>query len=220
MLTLRKSVYLALRKSVNGIVDDYRVRLSEIVTDNLNGDIDSQTQTRRHKALLQEAANDVYLEGLKESKLPQVLDATDNARITRFLKEESRHVYGFALDTLQARQTGGVVGFDSQLQSAQESILSRVDMWASAIDVLGALARAKGRESNLVSWALGPTEQHCQNDGELHGCAALALNEPRPLSYYIDADILPRRNGSKILKCGGWKCLCYLKDSKTGKRVF
>jgi len=170
--------------------------------------------------LLGESAEDVYLEGLKEAKLPQVLDQQDKTRIARFLKEESKHVYGFALDTLAARQTGGITGFDPQLQSAQTSILSRVDMWASAIDVLGALARAKGRESLLVLWALGPTEQHCRNEGHLYGCAALALNEPRPLSYYIDSDILPRRNGSKTLKCGGWKCLCYLKDAKTGKRVF
>lgn len=219
-MNLRKSVYLALRKSAKGVVDDYRVRLSELVTDNLNGDIDAQTQTRKHKSLLQESANDVYLEGLKEAKLPRVLDATDKARIARFLKEESKHVYGFALDTLQARQTGGVAGFDPALIPVQNAVLSRVDMWASAVDVLGALARAKGRESTLVSWALGPTEQHCVNDGELHGCAALALNEPRPLSYYIDNDILPRRNGSRVLTCGGWKCLCCLKDAKTGKRVF
>ena len=219
-MNVRKSVYLAIRKSVKGVVNDYRVRLSQIVTDNLNGNIDAQTQTRRHKALLIESAEDVYLEGLKEAKLPQVLDKHDKDRIARFLKEESKYVYGFALDTLSARQTGGVAGFDPQLQSVQTSILSRVDMWASAIDVLGALARVKGRDDVLVIWSLGPTEQHCLNDGELHGCAALALNEPRPLSYYIDNDILPRRNGSKTLKCGGWKCLCYLKDAKTGKRVF
>ncbi len=71
------------------------------------------------------------------------------------------------------------------------------------------LAAAPDRDGQ---WAEGDTIEKCETclglDGQIH-----------PLRWYKDNNYIPQQRGSETLDCGGWRCLCTIRDPKTGEQL-
>jgi hypothetical protein len=87
---------------------------------------------------------------------------------------------------------------------------ARAEGYASGLDGFYNEAVLRGKKNQMVTWHLGATEKHCKT------CASLDGKSHR-ISWYIDHDYIPRKNGCN-LDCGGYNCDCTLTD-KDGNEV-
>jgi hypothetical protein len=93
---------------------------------------------------------------------------------------------------------------------AGEVATARAAGYASGLDGFYNEAVLRGKKNQMVTWHLGATEKHCKT------CASLDGKSHR-ISWYIDHDYIPRKNGCN-LDCGGYNCDCTLTD-KDGNEV-
>jgi hypothetical protein len=93
---------------------------------------------------------------------------------------------------------------------AGEVATARAAGYASGLDGFYNEAVLRGKKNQMVTWHLGATEKHCKT------CASLDGKSHR-ISWYIDHDYIPRKNGA-AMECGGWRCDCSLVD-KDGNEV-
>jgi len=213
-LAMLKAVHKLTAKSVQSFADDYRIQLSELVADNLNGDIDATTQAAKHRALLQASAEDIYAEGMFDSgkfdsreEASDSVDAEDREHIGEWVNEQVQFVSQFAKDTSAARLDPALD--DSQNEARQNAILERVNLWGRAMQSLGDEGRASGSKNVMVTWQLGETEVHCQSGAGKVGCAELS-GKRHKIKWFTSRGYIPRKPGNDKITCGGWRCECRL----------
>lgn len=194
---------LATEKSVKGVVDDYRVTLTEFCVQAFGGRMDKVDFQRAHRALLRQSARDVYVEGygegLGEGDAEAEMDEEDNARIADFYTEQSGFVPTFAKDVVAARTA-------DDRESAQQAIFDRCATWAQSLEALGGIARAAAQKNQMGEWEYGDTD-HCDT------CAKLNSQRHR-VKWFVERGYIPRQPGNENLDCKGFRCQCRVKNDK------
>lgn len=84
------------------------------------------------------------------------------------------------------------------------------DSYSSGLDGYANEARLRGSKNIVAVWHLGEAEEHCTTCASLNGKA-------HRISWYIERDYIPRKNGA-AMDCGGWNCTCTLTD-RSGKEI-
>jgi hypothetical protein len=151
----------------------------------------SRMATAVSKAYVQ-AADVAYTEGGGE--LP--LDEETAAWAREQLDAQLAYIDQLFEDLKDLRKSGD---FD-----AGEVATARAEGYASGLDGFYNEAVMRGSKNKMLTWHLGSTEKHCKT------CASLDGKSHR-ISWYIDNDYIPRKNGC-ALDCGGYNCDCTLTD--------
>lgn len=77
--------------------------------------------------------------------------------------------------------------------------------------------KLRGAKNQSLEWVLGPTEEHCHENGDLYGCADLA-GTWHSAKWYRDEGLYPGTPGSNTT-CHGFNCKCYMRNKK-GQKFF
>lgn len=122
-------------KSIIKIVSGYHSRLTSIVkTAMKTGDAVAMRQA--HKALIRNAAPDVYREGYREGGIdPKDLEPDDRANydeaIDDWIASQMEHVNQFAKDAAEVRRN----------PDTRAAVLARVDQWSTSLQNFGEAGR-------------------------------------------------------------------------------
>lgn len=97
---------------------------------------------------------------------------------------------------------------DREYRAHEEAIRNRVALYVGSLDECysrGAMATLS--DNDVLTFVLGPNEQHCSTCSGLSGKTA-------PLSWWRSSGLIPSENGNSKYECGGWQCKCKLIDSQ------
>lgn len=126
---------------------------------------------------------------------PEEYSPEENAALSRFLVGQYEYITDFADTIMQrSRAKGG----------ALQPLLDKVELWVNRYSEARNQARAMAMADQKMIWELGPTVKHCTS------CLKVAGKVKRG-SVWFDSGIMPQ---SRVLECGGWRCLCGLKPTK------
>jgi hypothetical protein len=194
-------------KSVNDVVTGYRDDLTRDFLDVLDGRISLPEAERRHYRYIARDAEAAYIEGLAAGGVgADDLDDDDRAAIDAWEAGQRAYVGGLweaVGDYRKARR-----GMErAERDAGQRAIQERIGLWAGALRDLSGLGKASALANMLVTWQLGATELHCRVCNRLDG-------QRHRLKWFTGRGYIPQENGSEKLDCGGWRCLCTLRDTK------
>lgn len=196
-------------KSVDSVVDEYLSDLTRLLNRVWNDDLLPSGAASSHKALIRANAEPAFIEGLAEGGVDEPdLDEGDTATIKEWIALQLGSVAGLWDDVERTLRefTGGVIN-SATLKARKEGYLSRLEVWARALRDLAGLGKASALENMMVTWRLGETELHCRVCNRLNGTK-------KRLKWFVDKGYIPQEVGSETLDCGGYHCLCELKDSR------
>lgn len=196
-------------KSVDSVVEEYHDDLVSLFNKVWGDDLLPSEAERRHKALVRADAEPAFIEGLAEGGVDEPeLDEGDEATIKEWIALQLGSVPGLWDDIERTLRefTGGVIN-SATLKQRKEGYLSRLETWARALRDLAGLGKASALANTMVTWRLGETELHCRVCNRLDGTK-------KRLSWFVDKGYIPQEVGSETLDCGGYHCLCTLKDSR------
>jgi hypothetical protein len=88
----------------------------------------------------------------------------------------------------------------------------KAEGYAGALIGIYNYAKMQAAPDRDGKWFYGDTVEHCETCSSLEG-------QVHPLSWYIDNNYIPQMRGSETLECGGWRCLCTIRDPKTGEQL-
>lgn len=194
-------------KSVDSVITGYRDDLTRDFLDVLDAKISLPEAERRHMRYLRRDAEPAYVEGLAAGDVEAgEMDADDRKAINDWLGEQAGYVPGLwqAVGDLRKR----LRGMDPRwYEEGQRDIADRIGLWAGALRDLASQGKASALANMSVTWHLGATEKHCRVCNRLNG-------SKHRLKWFTGRGYLPQENGSEVLDCGGWQCLCTLRDGK------
>ena len=146
------------------------------------------------RATVKQAVEDAYIEGLVEGGVTiDEMDAEDALSIVELNTAQQDHVTDFCRAVRAAKDD----------KAAQRDILdNRVNLWTASIEAAGAAGLASARKNEMVTWHLGPTEEHCSTCASLNG-------KSHRRKWFASRDYFPRKPGA-AMECGGYKCQCTL----------
>lgn len=204
----RHSFYFpkVLRRSIGQVVKDYRDSLTNLVYNAWNRIGNKQTSAgvmqtafrTEHKRLIARIAPDAYGEGLREGGVPlEDMDDADKRAVAAWVTEQSSFVNEFAKAVVEA-------GADN---TQRDSILARVDTWASSVESLGSQGVMSAKANKVGTWRLGKTERHCRTCAGLHG-------KRHRLVWFKERGLIPRQPGNEALECKGYQCDCRITDDE------
>lgn len=196
-------------KSINEVTREYRDALENLVVDAANGNVKAGAFRTNHNTLIDELAQGVYVEGMREGGIKDAegeLDSDDEAAIRDWQLEQLGFVLGFAQDAAAVSELKG-----DERTAARDGMLRRVDAWVSRLNDLGSLGYARAKQGVMSYWELGETEVHCVD------CKKYSDLGAHRLGWWVDKGYLPR---SPDLACTGINCDCKLKSSKTDDVVY
>jgi hypothetical protein len=148
----------------------------------------------KHKRAIREFGPEAFAEGLREGGVTaEDMDDDDKRVLAEWVSSQQSYVTPFAGDVMAAAGD----------QSAKDAILGRVDLWVQSIETLGAQGAMSAKANAMVTWRLGPTEEHCDT------CAGLDGQRHRA-KWFTGNGYIPREPGSATLACQGFRCLCFL----------
>lgn len=196
-------------KSVEGVVDEYLSDLTRLFKRVWDDDLLPSGAASSHRALIKADAEPAFTEGLIEGGVdePELSDE-DNETIGEWKSVQLESVKGLWDDveyTLR-KFTNGVIT-SAELKLRRDGYLSRLDVWARALRDLAGKGKASALKDAMVTWRLGDTELHCRVCNRLDGTK-------KRLSWFMDKGYIPQEIGSETLTCGGYHCLCELRDSR------
>lgn len=213
------TLYPAAVKSVDSIVRGYVDDINSAILDVLDGGMTSAEAARAHKAYIKRDAQPVYLDGLREGGIEEAdLSADDKATIAAWVSEQRGYVSDFwksVADAAKLRPAFGPANARQDLldayNAARRGLFARLTLWESALRELAGMGKASAAADMMVTWKLGATEKHCSTCNKLN-------KQRHRLKWFTEAGYIPQQNDSDTLDCGGWRCLCELRDDK-GKVV-
>lgn len=196
-------------KSVDSVVSEYLSDLTRLFKRVWDDELLPSSASRSHKALLNEHAEPAFIEGLIEGGVdePELSDEDDET-IGEWIATQAKAVPGLWDDIERTLRefTNGVIN-SAQLATRKDGYLGRLDVWARALRDLAGRGKTSALKDVMVTWRLGRTEEHCRVCNRLNGTK-------RRLSWFIDKGYVPQEVASETLDCGGYHCLCTLRDSR------
>lgn len=193
-------------KSIKGYADEFLLRLSEAVTGFFNQDRSAQEVGGVLRNLLRGYARDTYLEGMREGGIDNPESAItdeEEAEISAWVSDQFSYIPDFITALKETRKA-------EDQTAAQAAINARVELWASSLQTLGGMGKARAMGDAMCTWVYGDTD-HCSTCERLNG-------KRHRLSWFVNNGYIPQENGSDTLECGGWLCQCKLVNDK-GKQV-
>jgi len=193
----RAADYLAARyriveaKTIGQIVTGYFNRLTSIVKATFkNGDAVSMRQ--QHKALLKNAARDVYRDGYREGGIdPQELEPDDRANydeaIDDWIAGQFEFVNQFAKDAAAAKRD----------KEAQAAILMRVEQWAASLQNFGEAGRLAALGNIPLTFDGDDGFESCEDCQRYKG-------QRHRRDWWAKRGLL-ERNGNPNYECGRWE---------------
>lgn len=177
-------------KSAESIARDFENELADLVNQYWTGD--AELDETEFRDLIQQAIENVYLDALEASDTSE-LDPEDQAAISELYADQEAFVAGFLDDVRDAKRNPGRRAF---------ILGTRIPLWAASIGAVAlvALAISAGTNDEMVTWRLGPTEEHCRDCARLNG-------QRHRRSWFAARGYFPRQPGA-AMECGGWKCEC------------
>lgn len=190
-------------KSVDDVVSEFEVALSERVVDVFNAESSVGDLSRSMRTMVRVYGRMAYTEGMREGGVDdpeKEISDEDEAEIAKWIAGQLEHVAGFA-------QAAGDTRKSDNRRDAQAAVLARFDMWLQSLRDIGSRGKASAMSDRMVTWKLGATEDHCPTCSRLNGSR-------HRLSWFMARGYRPQENGSESLACGGWRCECVLIDDK------
>lgn len=187
--------YLSMRygieaKTIKQIVAGYVNRLTSIVNAAIKSG-DAVTMRRAHKALLKNAAFDVYRDGWREGGVdiadlePDERDAFDEA-VADFIASQSEFIDQFAKDAASAKKD----------KAARDVVLARVDQWASSLRNFGEAGRVAALGNIPLTFGGDDGEESCDDCQQYKG-------QRHRRNWWAERGLL-ERNGNPNYECGRW----------------
>lgn len=185
--------FLAVRynvKTIAQIVTGYRNRLTSIVKDAFKSG-DAVTMRQQHKALLRNAAPDVYREGYREGGIdPKDLEPDDRANydeaIDDWIASQIEFVNQFAKDAAAAKRD----------KPARDAILARVDQWSASLNNFGEAGRVAALGNIMLTFDGDDGEESCDDCQHYKG-------QRHRRDWWAKRGLL-ERNGNTNYECGRW----------------
>ena len=133
--------------------------------------------------------------GLKEvGLLPSDMTPAESIQLEQVINSEFAHIDGFLTFIEQnSKANGGKLG----------SLWPRANMWINRYKDVQNQAKQTAQNDPVLTWQLGPTEEHCGS------CSKLAGKTKRA-STWQRSGIRPQ---SQELECKGYNCLCVLEPT-------
>jgi hypothetical protein len=181
------------KRTVGQVVNEYNDALTRFVYDAFrNGDVIDLR--RAHRALLRGIADRAFVEGLREGGADEP-DEDDQAQIASWVSTQLASVNDFAAAVVAA-------GND---EAARAAIISRLGLWANAVQELGGLGKMSARKNAMLTFD--------GQDGQQTPCADCARMKGtrHRTKWWIKNNLVPRQ-GNTNYECGNWEnCKHYLR---------
>lgn len=180
-------------------IDDYRSALRSVTRGYWSGVIDADQFFDGARSAMNRRLEQAWNEGAAECGiLPDEFTIEEQTALARAITEEMDQLPGFALRIDQnSRANDGKLG----------PLLTRVDgLWVNRYNDLKNRAKVLACKDQKLEWVIGPTEEHCSSCSRLNG-------KVKRGSAWNASGIKPQDPPNGSLACGGWRCLCELRQT-------
>lgn len=151
--------------------------------------------TRDMRALVKQAVEDSYFEGLHEGGIePAEMDEEDALNIVQLNEAQQDFIPPFAADVRKAAQDGTA--------ESKNAILRRIELWTASIAAAGQAGLNSAKRNEMVIFDGDDGDESCPD------CQRYK-HEAHRRKWFVQRNLLPATPGS-ALACGGWRCQHYL----------
>lgn len=204
-------------KLVDDVVQGYYDDLNSQMMDVIDGDASRGDGAKAHRSFIKRDALAAYLEGMADGGIEdpeaEITDA-ERAVVKAWIADQLGYVADFWAEVAAVAKLRPAFGEANAREdvvapynAALRALSARLLLWESALRELAGQGKAAALKNMMVTWKLGATEEHCGTCSKLDG-------KRRRLKWFTDNGYIPQQNDSETLDCGGWRCLCELRDDK------
>lgn len=141
------------------------------------------------RALVKQAIEDAYFEGMAEAGIPADELTEDDA---------------LSVIELNAKQQDFILSFTSDMRSArgdkdaEQAILDRVELWAQSVNAAGQAAINSAKENEMVEFGGDDGEESCETCSRLKG-------QRHRRKWFVSKGLVPEIGNENFI-CKGFRC--------------
>lgn len=185
------------------IKNTFKDFITNIVDDYFNGVLNAYDFGEKVKSTVEELYPLAYIAGMKAQGGSELdFDAEQQAFVRSLIMDKEDGEFKYIANLIQNM---------NQTTMTKLDLLDRMNLYLNSLDEAFSLGAVSVSHNNMLTFKLGPTEEHCKTCSRLNGKRHKAV-------WWESHGYIPGQPGNENFECEGYKCQCRLIDDK-GKPV-